>query len=54
LARAVTITLLDWFAARQVPSVELHATPDGESLYRALGFEQGWYPGLRIRLAPTP
>jgi hypothetical protein len=27
--------------------VEQHATPDGESLYRALGFEQGWYPGLR-------
>jgi len=54
LARAITVALLDWFTERQVCSVELHTTPEGEPLYRALGFDQGRNPGLRIQLAPTP
>lgn len=37
-ARAVTEALLDWFAARGVTRVDLHATPDAEHLYRELGF----------------
>ncbi len=37
-ARAVTEALLDWFAARGVTRVDLHATPEAERLYRALGF----------------
>jgi GNAT superfamily N-acetyltransferase len=50
LARAITVALIDWFAEQQVPSVELHATLDGEPLYRALGFDQGMNPGLRLQL----
>ncbi|MHB8296292.1 MAG: GNAT family N-acetyltransferase [Acidimicrobiales bacterium] len=56
LARAITVALIDWFGEQEVRSVELHATREGEPLYRALGFDQGTYPGLRIRLnraAPT-
>jgi ribosomal protein S18 acetylase RimI-like enzyme len=37
-ARAVTEALLDWFAARGVTRVDLHATPEAEHLYRDLGF----------------
>lgn len=50
LARAITVALIDWFGEQQVPAVELHATPEGEPLYRALGFDQGANPGRRIRL----
>lgn len=50
LARAVTTALLDDFRQRGVLGVELHATPDGEGLYRALGFTEGPNPGLRLRL----
>jgi Acetyltransferase (GNAT) family len=50
LARAITAALIDWFGEEEVRSVELHATQEGEPLYRALGFDQGMNPGLRIRL----
>jgi ribosomal protein S18 acetylase RimI-like enzyme len=50
LARSITTALLEWFQARGVRSVELHATADTENLYRSLGFGQGTNPGLRIRL----
>jgi ribosomal protein S18 acetylase RimI-like enzyme len=54
LARQVLVGLLQWFDERGVPVIELHATPDGESLYRSLGFgEKGSSgpaaPGLRLR-----
>lgn len=49
-ARAIAAALVDWFADRGVPSVELHATRDGEGLYRTLGFQPGPNPGLRRRL----
>lgn len=39
-ARATTIALLDWFAERGVTRVDLHATPDAEAMYRALGFAE--------------
>jgi len=51
LARAVVTRLLGWYRDRRVPTVELHATPDAEHLYRSLGFDQGGNPGLRLRLA---
>jgi GNAT superfamily N-acetyltransferase len=54
LARQITAALLGWFAARDVRSIELHATEQGEPLYRSLGFGPGENPGLRIRLAPGP
>lgn len=37
-ARATTAALLEWFAAAGVSRVDLHATEQAESLYRALGF----------------
>lgn len=49
LARGITVALMDWFGEQEVHSVELHATQEGGQLYRALGFDEGRYPGLRIR-----
>jgi GNAT superfamily N-acetyltransferase len=47
LARAVMTALLDWYRRREVALVELHATADGEPLYRSLGFSEGPGPALR-------
>ncbi|MHB1738744.1 MAG: GNAT family N-acetyltransferase [Actinomycetes bacterium] len=49
LARRITVSLLHWYEERGVPSIELHATRDGEKLYRSLGFEEGPNPALRLR-----
>lgn len=51
LARACVVALMDWFRDETaVGQVELHATPDGIDLYRALGFIEASYPTLRLRL----
>lgn len=39
-ARAATSALLDWFAARGVTRVDLHATADAEAMYRRFGFAE--------------
>jgi len=39
-ARATTLALLDWFDTWGVTRVDLHASPDAESLYRRLGFAE--------------
>jgi ribosomal protein S18 acetylase RimI-like enzyme len=49
LARQVMQCLLAWLAERHVTVVELHATADGEPLYRALGFTAPPNPQLVIR-----
>ena len=49
LARRITVSLLHWYEKMGVPSVELHATRDGEELYRSLGFAEGPNPALRLR-----
>lgn len=49
-ARATTEALLDWFAARGVTRVDLHATKDAEPLYRALGFTEH---SVALSLDPT-
>lgn len=49
MARAVTEALIRWLHERGVRSIELHATPDGEAIYRSLGFEEGRNPALRSR-----
>lgn len=49
LARLITKALLDWLTAREVRLIELHATADGERLYRALGFAPGAHLAMRWR-----
>lgn len=53
-ARAVVTATLDWLRARGVPRVDLHASDEGESLYRDLGFHEprglaltAWLPAAR-------
>ena len=50
LARAVAEGLLAWFLGRDVTTVELHPTSDGEHLYRSLGFADPPNPTLRLQL----
>jgi ribosomal protein S18 acetylase RimI-like enzyme len=38
-ARAIMEELLRWFDARGLRRVDLNASPDGQGLYRALGFD---------------
>jgi ribosomal protein S18 acetylase RimI-like enzyme len=47
LGRQVMEALLDWYDRSGVPVVELHATADGEALYRSLGFSQEGAVALR-------
>lgn len=47
LATAIVQGLLRWFTDRGVAKVDLHATAEGEPVYRALGFTDGDYPELR-------
>ncbi len=49
LARQVMQSILAWFAEQQITVVELHATADGEPLYRSLGFAAPPNPQLVIR-----
>lgn len=50
LGGAVMGELLQWYREQKVLNVELHATADGERVYRALGFDEGPHPALRLRL----
>jgi GNAT superfamily N-acetyltransferase len=49
LARQVMVALLDWYTSEGVLSVELHATPMAEQLYRSLGFDDSGPRALRRR-----
>jgi len=49
-ARACTEALIGWFDARRVTRIDLHATDDGEELYRSLGFGEHARPLSRQRL----
>lgn len=49
LATMLMRMLLDWCSEQDVPIVELHATPDGEPLYRSLGFGQEGGTAMRCR-----
>ena len=48
-ARDVMQALVDWYDAHSVPVMELHATPEGEPLYRELGFSDAGPRALRRR-----
>jgi GNAT superfamily N-acetyltransferase len=54
LARRITVALLDWYEVMDVPWVELHATAEGERLYRSLGFDEGANPALRLHRGMPP
>lgn len=45
-ARLITESLLRWFDDRDVRRVDLHAGPDGQDLYRSLGFDDHPDPTL--------
>lgn len=47
LGARVMTSLLDWYETRDITTVELHATPVAESLYRKLGFDDTGMRALR-------
>jgi GNAT superfamily N-acetyltransferase len=49
-ARSTTTAVLDWIRTTGVVRVNLHATPDAEPLYRALGFTDPDDRALTLRL----
>ena len=49
LGRACVEAAIRWSRAARVDSVSLHTTPDGEGLYRSLGFTDTTYTELRLR-----
>ncbi|QEV21624.1 GNAT family N-acetyltransferase [Streptomyces alboniger] len=48
-SRAIMRALLDWFREREASRVDLYASPEGEPLYRALGFVDHPDPALYRR-----
>ncbi|WP_163511005.1 GNAT family N-acetyltransferase [Fodinicola acaciae] len=51
LARLCVTALLGWFREESgVAAVGLHATGDGEALYRSVGFAEPRFPELKLRL----
>jgi GNAT superfamily N-acetyltransferase len=46
-SRACMEALLAWYADRDVPIVDLRASPDGEPLYASLGFVRTRDPAMR-------
>jgi GNAT superfamily N-acetyltransferase len=49
LARAIFAALLDWFRAEGITAIDLHASVEGERLYRSFGFREGETVELRWR-----
>jgi ribosomal protein S18 acetylase RimI-like enzyme len=47
LARSIVTALMDWFGARGIDRVDLHASAAGDAIYRSLGFTEDRYPELR-------
>jgi GNAT superfamily N-acetyltransferase len=52
--RACVETLLEWFDDRGVRVVEPRASPQGESLYRQLGFRPSEQPSMRLGPSQLP
>jgi ribosomal protein S18 acetylase RimI-like enzyme len=49
-SRACMQELLAWFQRRGISKVDLHASAEGEPLYRSLGFERNREPSMRLFL----
>jgi len=49
-ARACMLALLDWYRARGVKKIDLKSAPDGEGLYRSLGFAEPRGLAMTVRL----
>jgi GNAT superfamily N-acetyltransferase len=52
LARAIFVALMSWFDEQGVDAVDLHATPEGEPLYRSFGFSEA--DTIELRWARRP
>ncbi|GII57769.1 N-acetyltransferase [Planotetraspora thailandica] len=52
-ARAIMEDLLAWFEGRGLRRVDLNASPDGQGLYRSLGFEDHPDPVLSRKLSAS-
>ncbi|GIH98990.1 GNAT family N-acetyltransferase [Planobispora takensis] len=48
-SRAIMGALMEWYRASGIRKVDLHATSDGEPLYRQFGFVEDGYPSLTWR-----
>jgi len=48
------MALLDWFNAKGITRVDLHASHLGIEIYRKLGFSEPTYPELTWRLPANP
>ena len=53
LARAIFVALMGWFDDQGVDAVDLHATPEGEPLYRSFGFAEADTVELRWARRPA-
>ncbi|MFF0445017.1 GNAT family N-acetyltransferase [Streptomyces sp. NPDC004609] len=49
-SRACMEALVEWFREREVPKVDLRASPEGEPLYASLGFVRTRQPAMRLAL----
>lgn len=49
-AQATLTELLTWMRSSGITTVDLHATPDGENLYRQMGFTESVETALTLRL----
>ena len=49
-SRLCVTALLDWYRERGIRTVDLRASPDGEPLYRSLGFTRTPDPAMRLHL----
>jgi GNAT superfamily N-acetyltransferase len=53
LARRIFKELMSWVREQGVSAIDLHATPEGEPLYRSFGFVDPAFPELRRMDAPS-
>ncbi|MFB6806357.1 GNAT family N-acetyltransferase [Streptomyces sp. NPDC056387] len=52
--RRIVDGLTTWLNGSGIHYIQLHASPDGEPVYRAAGFVPGRYPGMDLFTTPLP